>query len=283
MAATKTAARPATAGWLGHQGQAQCSKAAWPQLGESGLPLGQAPAAVSPVGKPSPFGGALAFDEADLARACALAAVEARRAEREAAAAGHEARIAAALETIAGSLDAADAVLAERRLQFREATAALAALATDALRMAPGAHAAAQIAEALTADCLARFDAELDLAVEVAPEIADALAARLESSAVVKRRAGRVTVEAVSSSEPGAVRLVWPNGSADWSIPRVQAAAAALIRQLADADREPPGQLAPEPSAPSPAAAGEGAPAPSSPAHAPHRLDRTATIEGEEA
>ena len=270
MATARTASEAIGGGWLGDQAKSRCSQAAWPQLGAKGFAPAGKPAAASTAGSASPFGSSLAFDEADLARACAGVAVDARLAEREAGAASHEARIAAALEAIAGSLDAADAVLDERRLQFREATAALAALATETLRAPPGAKLAARLADALATDCLARFDSELAVVIEAAPEIADALAARLESSAVVERRAGRVTVEAVAAIEPGAVRLVWPNGSAEWSIDRVQEAAAVLLRRLTDDDREPPDSPQPSPAQPAVKDA--------SPQQDPHE-----TMEGEEA
>ncbi len=272
MATARTASK-AAGGWLGDQAKSQCSKAAWPQLGENGFAPAGRPAAVSPAGGISPFGSSLAFDEADLARACAQVALEARLAEREAAAAGHEARIAAALEAIAGSLDAADAVLDERRLQFREAAGVLAALATEALHIPSGAELAGRLADGLATDCLARFDSELAIVIEAAPEIADALAARLASSAVVERRAGRVTVEAVAAIEPGAVRLVWPHGSAEWSIQRVQEAAAARLRRLTDDDRQPSEPSVPRQSSPEQPPLED----------ASHPRDRLETMEGEEA
>ena len=273
MATARTASKPAAGGWLGGQAESQRSKAAWPQLGEKGFASADMPAAASPAGSTSPFGGALAFDEAELAHACAQAALDARLAEREAAAVGHEARIAAALEVIAASLDAADAVLDERRLQFREAAGALAALAIEALRAPPGAKLAGRLADALATDCLSRFDSELAIVIETAPEIADALAARLESSAVVERRAGRVTVEAVAAIEPGAVRLVWQNGSAEWSIDSVQEAAAVLLRQLTDDDRQPGESSVPRKSSPEQPVVEDGS----------HRRARLETMKGEEA
>ena len=272
MATARVASR-AAGGWLGDQAKSQCSKAAWPQLGENGFAPAGVSSAASPAGNVPPFGGSLAFDEADLAHACARVAVDVRLAEREAAAAGHEARIAAAMESIAATLDAADAILDERRLQFREATAELAALATEAVRIPSGAKLAERLADALATDCLARFDSELAIVIEAAPEIADALAARLESSAVVERRAGRVTVEAVTAIEPGAVRLVWPNGSAEWSIRQVQEAAAALLRRLTDDDRQPP----------EPSVSRQSSPQLPPLEDALHRRDGLERMEGEEA
>jgi hypothetical protein len=273
MAATRKASKTVSGGWLGEQVESRCSKAAWPQLGETGFASAGRPAAASPTAGISLFGGSLAFDEADLARACAQVALDVRLAEREAAAAGHEARIAAALEAIARSLDAADAVLDERRLQFREAAGVLAALATKALRLPSGAELAERLADGLASDCLARFDSELDIVVEAAPEIADALAARVASSAVVERRAGRVTVEAVAAIEPGAVRLVWPQGSAEWSIQRIQETAAALVRRLTDDDRPPSEPSVPRQSSPEQPPLED----------ASHPRDRLESMEGEEA
>jgi hypothetical protein len=220
-------ARPSTAG----AGQRQA--ATWQTIATPGAPL--EPTAAEPV--PEPEAAApkpLCFDEAELARACAAVATAVRAAEAEAASECHERRIAAALEAIAGALDSADAVLAEQRRQFREAAAVLAAAATEALALGPGVKLAARLADALAVDCLGRFDAELALTVEVAPEIADALAAKLAASPVVKSRPGRVAVEPAAGMAAGEVRLVWADGTADWSAERLHADAAALIRRFVE-------------------------------------------------
>jgi hypothetical protein len=208
----------------------------WRVIAEPGAPVAPAPVEPVPVPEPGPR-ARLGFDETDLARACAAVAATVRAAESEAAAERAERRIADALEAIAGSLDSADAVLAESRRQFREAAAHLAAAATEALALGPGAKVAARLADALAADCLARFDPALALTVEVAADIADALAARLATSPVVQARPGRVAVEAVADMGPGEARLVWQDGAADWSVERLHADAAALIRRLAEPTR----------------------------------------------
>ncbi len=182
----------------------------------------------------------LRFDESDLARLCACVAATLRAEVLEAAMDREEKRIADALERIALSLDQADAVLAERRRQFREAASVLAGAATEALALGPGVKVAARLADALVADCLARFDPELALTVEVAPDIVDALAARLAASPVVKARPGRVAVEAAGDIGPGEARLVWADGAADWSLARLHADAAALIRRLTESSRPTP-------------------------------------------
>jgi hypothetical protein len=184
------------------------------------------------------------FDEAELARACAEAAAAACLAERRAAVSAHEAQIAAALAAIGRSLDRIDALLAERQHRFRAAAATLAKVAVEALAVPGGPAQVARLAEALAVDCLARLDPELDLTVEVEPQLADALAAKLDASPLVRHRAGRLAVEAAAGIAPGAVRLVWPDGSADWSIDRIGAAAAALLLEIAEpapCDSERPG------------------------------------------
>jgi|GEM_PF-4643739 len=193
------------------------------------------PTPVEPVSEPPATAPtSLAFDEADLARACAAVAARVGAAEAEAAAARDERRIASALEAIAAAFDSVDARVAEQRRQFREAAGVLAAAATEALALGPRGELAARIAEALAADCLGRFEPELALTVEVAPDIADALAAKLAVAPVVKARPGRVAVEPVSGMAAGEARLVWTDGTADWSAERLHADAAALIRRLVE-------------------------------------------------
>jgi hypothetical protein len=232
MAAASTDRRSHASPWGGVERRAVGRTAAsWrviPAPGAPPPPTPVEPASAPEAAPPAPIG----FDEADLARACAAITAEVR-AETAAAAAGHaDQRIAAALERIASALESADAVLAERRRQFREAAAVLAAAATEALALGPGVKIAARLADALAADCLTRFDPELALTLEVAPDIADALAARLAASPVVQARPGRVAVEAASGIGPGEARLVWADGAADWSAQRLHDDAAALIRRL---------------------------------------------------
>ena len=220
--------------WVGAERRAgHRGVATWRVIAEPGAAV--MPDPVEPVPEPEAGPGArLGFDEADLARACAAVAATVRAAESDAASAREERRIADALEAIAGSLGSADAVLTESRRQFREAAAFLAAAATEALALGPGAKVAARLADALAADCLARFDPALALTVEVAADIADALAARLAASPVIQARPGRIAVEAVADMGPGEARLVWQDGAGDWSAQRLHADAAALIRRLAE-------------------------------------------------
>ena len=218
--------------WVGVERRAVSrTPASWRVIPDPGAPPAPppAPAVREPeAAPPAPLG----FDEADLARACAAVAAGVRAEATRAAAELEEKRIADTLERIAGALDTADAVLAERCRQFREAAAVLAAAATEALALGPGVKIAARLADALAADCLARFAPDLALTVEVAPEIADALAARLAASPVVRTRPGRVAVEALAGMGPGEARLVWADGTADWSAQRLHDDAAALIRRL---------------------------------------------------
>jgi hypothetical protein len=222
--------------------------ATWPQVGTAGVPEPMAsPEAEAPVPPP-----ALAFDENDLARASAAVALAAHQAGRQAAAAEDAARMAATLDVIAAGLDGADAVLALRTQQFREAAAALAALAAETLGIGDG-RLAKRLAEALVADCLTRFEPTLALTVEVAPELADPLAALLEASPVVRHRPGRIGVEPVATLAPGEARLVWADGRADWSIERITNAATDLVRRLTD----PNGTEARPPAPPAATAGGE--------------------------
>jgi hypothetical protein len=211
----------------------------WREIPTPGAIL--APEPDEPMAEPEPVPAApLGFDETDLARVCASVAATVRAEVLQAAMDRDAKRIADALERIAQSLDQADAILAERRRQFREAASILAAAATEALALGPGVKVAARLADALVADCLARFDPDLALTVEVAPDIVDALAARLAASPVVKARPGRVAVEAAGDIGPGEVRLVWADGAADWSAERLHADAAALIRRLTEPTRPSP-------------------------------------------
>lgn len=193
------------------------------------------PAAAAPEPAPEPAAPApLSFDEADLARACAGIATTVRAEAEAAAALRDERRIADALDAVARTMDGADAVLAERRRQFREAAATLAAAATEAVTPGPTAKLAARLADALAADFLRRFATDLALTVEVRPEIADALAARLAASPVVEARIGRLAVEAAADLGPGEARLVWADGAAEWSVQRLHDDAAALVRRLVE-------------------------------------------------
>lgn len=220
------------------------------------------------------------FDETELARACADAAAAACLAERRAAASAHEARIAAALAAIGRSLDGIDALLAARQHRFREAAATLAKVAVEALAVPGGPAQVARLADALAVDCLARLDPELDLTVEVEPQLADALAARLDASPLVRRRAGRLAVEAAPGIAPGAVRLVWPDGSADWSVDRIGEAAAALLLEMAEPDpcesERPGGSPLPEAEPGDPTTATAGGTLPVTEAAGPTVSDATA-------
>lgn len=234
MAETETMPGQPQSPWVARPAGARRQRsAAWQVIAAPGAPPPSAP--VEPVPEPEAEAPTvLVFDEGDLARACAGIAAAVQAAEAEAAAARDERRIAEALEAIADRLASADAVLAAQRRQFREAAAVLAAAATEALALGPGVKLAARLADALAADCLGRFAPELALTVEVAPDIADALAARLAAAPVVKARPGRVAVEPVPGIGPGEARLVWADGVADWSAQRLHADAAALIRRLVE-------------------------------------------------
>jgi hypothetical protein len=209
--------------------------ATWPEVGE---PEASSRATATPAEAPEERCAPLPmlFDEADLARALTAAAAESRLAEGQAAAAHAAARVAAALEVIALQLATVDELIDLRTRQFREAAAALAALATETVGRGGG-KVAARLADALASDCLARFDPSLPLTIEVAPEIADPLAATLESSPALRDRPGRIAVEAVASLATGEARLVWPDGEAEWSSRRLHEAAADLVRRLAQPDR----------------------------------------------
>jgi len=234
MVETETTPGHPVSSWVGAAKAARHRRsAAWQVIPEPGAPAQPVP--VEPVAEPAAAAPTpLAFDEADLARACAGVAAAVRATEAEAASACDERRIAEALEAIAGTLGSADAILAAQRRQFREAAAVLAATATEALALGPRVELAARLADALAADCLGRFDPELALTVEVAPDIADALAAKLAAAPLVKARPGRVAVEPVPGIGPGEARLVWTDGFADWSVKRLHAEAAALIRRLVE-------------------------------------------------
>lgn len=230
-------------GWLspgrvGHDRAAAAAMraAAWPSLEDRTEPgRAEADAAAAPgVAATAP----IAFDEADLARACAGAAAAARAAERAALEAERESRIGGLLATLVERLDGVDAVLDERRRQLRAAAATLASAAAAALAPATPGQLAARLAEALVDDCLARLGPDLALTVEVAPELADALAARLDAAPAMRRRPGRLAVEAAPGLEPGELRLVWADGYAEWSSARLENEARAFLERLAEPARE---------------------------------------------
>ncbi len=242
--------RPASDGvrrlWSVGQATGSRASAMWPAIGEPGDRTPQPAAELGAPSDPPP----LRFDEADLARATAAVAAESRALARQAVEAEAAARQAAALEAIVARLQLFDEALAQRTRQFREAAVALAALATETVGRGAGGgqsarlatQLAAQLAEALTRDCLRRFDPNLALTVEVAPALADPLAATLRGLPALQSRPGRIAVEAVAGLEPGEARLVWADGEADWSTRRLHDAGAAVIRRLtepADASSTP--------------------------------------------
>lgn len=235
MPALRTPGSPGSSPWQTGSSSGRRSKAAWPEIGEAGDMAPAAAAAPAAPVEPEPP-APLLFDEADLARATAAVASEIRSNEQQAAACRDAERLAAALEAVAGQLTAADALIALRTRQFREAAAALAALATAAVGRAGGGKVAARLADALVTDCLSRFDPSLALAIEVSPEIADSLAATLEATPALRNRPGRIAVEAVATLAPGEARVIWADGEADWSIQRLHDDAAGLIRRLTDHD-----------------------------------------------
>jgi len=207
-------------------------RSTWSSLPEVGAAV-EPPAAADDL--PSALAPpALAFDEADLARACAGAAAAARAGERAVLEAERETRVEQALAAIAAAFDGVDGVLEERRQQLRRAAATLAASAAAAVAPRAPKQLAARLAQALVDDCLGRLDPALALTVEVAPALADALAARLDGSPVVQARPGRVAVEAVPDLAPGEARLVWADGHAEWSTARLAAEAEAFLARLAE-------------------------------------------------
>ena len=216
-------------------GSSRRAAAAWPEIGDPQAVLAEGAIPAEAPDERCALRPML-FDEADLASALTAAAAESRLAERQAAASGAAERVATALESIALQLGTVDELIALRTRQFREATAALAALATETVGRGGG-KVAARLADALASNCLARFDPALPLTIEVAPEIADPLAATLEASPALRDRPGGIAVEAVASLASGEARLVWPDGEALWSSRRLHEAAADLVRRLAQPDR----------------------------------------------
>lgn len=222
------AAAPAAGGWRA---------AAWPMLQDQKADgLAAAAAEAEDIAAPPAI---LAFDEADLARACAAAATAARAEERAAMAEERETRIGEALAAIAAAFDAVDAVMEERRQQLRTAAATFAASAAETVAPSTPKQLASRLALALVDDCLARLDPDLALTVEVAPELADMLAARLDAAPAIRRRPGRVAVEAVDDLAAGDARLVWADGHAEWSAERLKADAMTMLERLAQPARNP--------------------------------------------
>jgi flagellar assembly protein FliH len=172
------------------------------------------------------------FSAEELAEARAEGVAEGRAAGIAEARASVEARLAAALETIATRLGEARR---EASATAESAAAALAATTLDllarALPRAAAAHALPGCAE-LAETLLAKLSGVERIAIRLPPELARALAPRLEAAAAAADFAGRLDVIATDGMVAGEMRISWPGGEARRDPAALAAAAGDVLRQL---------------------------------------------------
>lgn len=181
---------------------------------------------------PEPEVIAPSFSAEELAEARAEGMSEGRAAGFAEARAGIEARLAAALETIAIRLGEASR---EAAATAELATGALAATTLDllarALPRAAAAHALAGCAE-LAESLLAKLSGVERIAIRLPPELARALASRLEAAAAAADFTGRLDVIPTDGMVTGEMRISWPGGEARRDPAQLAKAAGDVLRQL---------------------------------------------------
>ncbi len=181
---------------------------------------------------PEPEVIAPSFSAEEVAEARAEGVAEGRAAGLAEGRSGSEARIAAALETIATRLGEARR---EAAATAEGAAAALAAatlaLVAGALPRAAAAHALAGSAE-LAETLLARLSGVERIAIRLPPELARALAPRLEQAAAAADFAGRLDVIPTDGMVAGEMRISWPGGEARREPAALATAAGDVLRQL---------------------------------------------------
>jgi flagellar assembly protein FliH len=181
---------------------------------------------------PEPEVIAPSFTAEELAEARTEGVAEGRAAGIAEAHAGIEARLAAALETIATRLGEARR---EAAVTAELATGALAATTLDlvarALPRAAAAHARPGCAE-LAESLLAKLSGVERIAIRLPPELARALAPRLEAAAAAADFTGRLDVIPTDGMVAGEMRISWPGGEARRDPASLAEAAGDVLRQL---------------------------------------------------
>jgi hypothetical protein len=191
----------------------------WERLASLAQPAAPLPpAAAAPAGAPPPAPGAraLRFDERDLARCAAAAAVEADRAARAAEQAAAVRRDTALLVEIRAGLDRLAAAEASRRAE-------LAALLDQTVAAVAGLLGEPLLPRLLAA-ALARLGEELATAGRVVLQASPHDVARIEREVLPRLGAedllGRLELRPAAGREDATIELVWDSGWAEIAVPR---------------------------------------------------------------
>jgi flagellar assembly protein FliH len=181
---------------------------------------------------PEPEVIAPSFSAEEVAEARAEGMAEGRAAGLAEGRAGAEARLAAALETIATRLGEARR---EAAVTAETAAGALAATTLDLVARALPRAAAAQALPAcaeLAETLLARLSGVERIAIRLPPELARTLAPRLEQAAAAADFSGRLDVIPTDGMVAGEMRISWPGGEARRDPAALAEAAGDVLRQL---------------------------------------------------
>jgi len=172
------------------------------------------------------------FSAEELSEARAEGIAEGRAAALAEARASADARLAAVLETIAARLGEARR---EAHATAERAAGALAAATLDLVARALPAMAAAQALPGcaeLAETLLVRLGAVDRIAIRLPPELARALAPRLEAAAAAADFTGRLEVLPTDGMVAGEMRISWPGGEARREPAALAAAAQDVLQRL---------------------------------------------------
>jgi hypothetical protein len=210
----------------------------FPELGEA-AGAGQPAPADPPPAAGSPPDGCLVFGEDEIARAMAWSAAEAGAAARDAAAdAAEEAlrRAAGGLAAEVPALQRARDEAADRvRLEVRRLFGAFAEACLDRIAGTALAEAMNRAVERI----LAEIAPPTEVVVEVAPALADRVAAALAADGSPGQ--GRCIVRGQAALALGDVAVTWRDGWAEWSLDRLRQALAMQLDEPATDAGEPGG------------------------------------------
>lgn len=203
----------------------------FPELGEAAGASQSAPADPPPAAGP-PQSGDLAFSEDEIARAMAWSAAEAGAAARNAAADAAEEALRHAANRLAAEVpalqrarhEAADRV----RLEVRRLFGAFAEACLDRITGIALAEAMNRAVERI----LAEIAPSTEVVVEVAPALADRVAAALAAGGSPGQ--GRCIVRGQAALALGDVTVTWRDGWAEWSLDRLRQALAMQLDEPAD-------------------------------------------------
>ena len=165
--------------------------------------------------KPAPPAERPTRTEAELAAACAAAMAQGQNAGLEQGRAEQAARLAQAVELIAGEMQGLGASQSQALAAMRQAAAQL-ALAIAA-RLAPALIARQPLVEleALIAECLAELTSEPRVVVRVAPMLVEGLGGRIDALQRTAAFPGEVIVLGDDAVAEGDCRVEWADGGAE--------------------------------------------------------------------